>query len=508
MAKKNKGNAPKNAKKETVKTPVVTTTKEAPIPATETVTVEVETEKKEKVETVPVEKPIVKGEKEPVTVVKEATAAFTPPVVEKAVEASKVKGKPIKQVKEAEKVKEVVETVEVEVVDDTKPKTKLETKSEKAPAVPAKEMAIVSLGEGLYSIAKNNEDRLNRNSAITMLNLFKTEFIDDTSLTKEQHIALRKQYRGVLLAEMLCYSTQVHQDLQSFGALVTKDVFNVLEKEAQELFGIKLLGFENPKNKEQMVIDFDKSEIPTEVKAAAVADNKVKDLEIPEADPKMSDENKIEAIRILMSQKLGMGGNLVSTIDWCKKAFAMEDARPAQIVAAIFELLKNTDVLCLNGIERAIYGKFGSEHSILSSHALLKGWLPTVSDKDVADLVKVFLARHAEKLVSIFNASNNNNNATFEGEFLIRNNKIQAGLSKAVLDGIFNKTSVVTEKGELANGILIDGAKCYKSLISTYGDSDSIIKDKVAEIVKYYAKPIDRLANYKDESAYSEVTAK
>ena len=55
MAKKNKGNAPKNAKKETVKTPVVTTTNEAPIPTTETVTVEVETEKKEKVETVPVE---------------------------------------------------------------------------------------------------------------------------------------------------------------------------------------------------------------------------------------------------------------------------------------------------------------------------------------------------------------------------------------------------------------------------------------------------------------------
>lgn len=479
MAKKK--NASRNAKKENVKTPVTPVTAEAPV-TPETTVVEKPEEKPEEVKTPQVENPPVE-------------APAQPPKEKKQDPPKKGKEKPTPVI-----TPEVVEKEE---------KPKEDTSA--APTVPAKKVeraGTVGIGEGLYNIAKENGDRMDHNSAVKLLDLFKNEFMDDPKLNTQQKEVLRKQYRGIMIAELLCYSAQVSQDMQTFGARVTTDVFKVLEKEADELFGIKLIGRIDPKNDGQTVIDFDKSDIPAEVKAAAVADNKAKTLEIPEPSTDMPIEEKITAIRTLMSQKLGMGGNLISALNWGKKAFGLNN--PAQVLATIYDNLKVRDILCLNGIERAVYGKFFSEHCILSAHALLKGWLPSYNDQDISNLVRVFLSRNVEKIVDGYNSTSPApaTPITFEGELAIRNSRIQASLAEEVISGILNKKDVVAKKVDLADETLISGDKCYKSLISAYGESDSIIKDKVAELVKYYVKPIDRLANYKDESAYSEAPAK
>ena len=74
-----------------------------------------------------------------------------------------------------------------------------------------------------------------------------------------------------------------------------------------------------------------------------------------------------------------------------------------------------------------------------------------------------------------------------------------------MINAILNKKeSAITKIKEDSLEIAINTASIRKSLISAYGDSDNLLKDKLKEITQYYAKPIMRLSNYVDKSAYAK----
>ena len=84
-------------------------------------------------------------------------------------------------------------------------------------------------------------------------------------------------------------------------------------------------------------------------------------------------------------------------------------------------------------------------------------------------------------------------------------NILTANADKAIDAILKGKDDEVTVTNADQNGfVTIHPSAIYKTLVSTYGDSPSILKDKVAELVKYYAKPIARFADYVDKSAYSD----
>ena len=83
-----------------------------------------------------------------------------------------------------------------------------------------------------------------------------------------------------------------------------------------------------------------------------------------------------------------------------------------------------------------------------------------------------------------------------------------AGCSSNVIDAILNKKEqVVVDYPDGTGKLAINTAAIRKSLVCVYGDSDNLLKDKLNDIVKYYVKPIMRLAKYVDKSAYSTAVA-
>ena len=89
------------------------------------------------------------------------------------------------------------------------------------------------------------------------------------------------------------------------------------------------------------------------------------------------------------------------------------------------------------------------------------------------------------------------------------NNDVLTGISGDVIDAILSKKEdLIVKDPKKSLDVRIGTGAIRKTLVAAYGDSDSILKDKLNEIVKYYARPIVRLSNYVDKSAYADAAAK
>lgn len=389
-----------------------------------------------------------------------------------------------KKSKIAEAVAEVVEPVTVE-----------------SPAEPV---------EPIYSrigASIKGNDRFSHSDALKLGEMFKAEFAEDPEATKEQKAFAKMQVRGLLLNEMLFYNAQVKEDFQTLGVKVDNRMFVMLETQAREYYGITLVGLPIPGHPDQKMIDFGKSEIPAEVEKAVVADKKARTevVEIPEADPKMSDEEKLKTIRAIMSQKIGRGANFVSAINWAKKAYELSEANIGQILTAVFDKFSGNDPVLLSGTTNAVNGKFMKETSILGVHALLKMWYPTYSDEEISEIAVVTLSRATEKRIADWNARFPDKTLSSENEFALMNRRIRMSSTPDVIAGIIAKNEAIPLKDEDGKEErLFNGLQCYNNFTTAYGDSPSIIADKLPEIVKLYTKPLDRLAAYKDKSAYAK----
>lgn len=455
-----------------------------------------------KVETTKVETKVEKPVEEPAPTPAPAPA----PETQKAEKPKAEKAKDKKQEKAAEK---------------DKPKVDIKPKAEKVETVVAEEVKVedpknkpVDIGKGLLEAGGN--DRISHDSGITLMKMFADEFVKDDTLSEPARKAAKTYYRGLLMSEILLYGAQVEADMQTFGVRVNRDVFNALQEEAKSMWGIELKALPDKKNDQQMVIDFTGSNIPKEVKEAAKADANARTevAEIPEPNKDMEESEKEKVLRAILVQSTtnkSVFGKINQAIEWCRVAYGMEDSLPAQILAFIMLKVGSSWNGALDAVTSAMYGSLNSEHTVLAPHALLKAWNPTADDKNISQLVRVFISRHVEKQCASWNEKAKGRLDIAATETGVANNlvivthNIKLGLQQNVLDGVLKKEKKIQIVDEDKKPFeTVNGDNVYKKLSAAYGDSESILKDKIAEISKLYNAPVNRLTNYVDKSAYAE----
>jgi hypothetical protein len=402
-----------------------------------------------------------------------------------------------------------------------KPKVDIKPKAEKVETVVAEEAKVedpknkpVDIGKGLLEAGGN--DRISHDSGITLMKMFADEFVKDDTLSEPARKAAKTYYRGLLMSEILLYGAQVEADMQTFGVRVNRDVFNALQEEAKSMWGIELKALPDKKNDQQMVIDFTGSNIPKEVKEAAKADANARTevAEIPEPNKDMEESEKEKVLRAILVQSTtnkSVFGKINQAIEWCRVAYGMEDSLPAQILAFIMLKVGSSWNGALDAVTSAMYGSLNSEHTVLAPHALLKAWNPTADDKNISQLVRVFISRHVEKQCASWNEKAKGRLDIAATETGVANNlvivthNIKLGLQQNVLDGVLKKEKKIQIVDEDKKPFeTVNGDNVYKKLSAAYGDSESILKDKIAEISKLYNAPVNRLTNYVDKSAYAE----
>ena len=402
-----------------------------------------------------------------------------------------------------------------------KPKVDIKPKAEKVETVVAEEVKVedpknkpVDIGKGLLEAGGN--DRISHDSGITLMKMFADEFVKDDTLSEPARKAAKTYYRGLLMSEILLYGAQVEADMQTFGVRVNRDVFNALQEEAKAMWGIELKALPDKKNDQQMVIDFTGSNIPKEVKEAAKADANARTevAEIPEPNKDMEESEKEKVLRAILVQSTtnkSVFGKINQAIEWCRVAYGMEDSLPAQILAFIMLKVGSSWNGALDAVTSAMYGSLNSEHTVLAPHALLKAWNPTADAKNITQLVKVFISRHVEKQCASWNEKAKGRLDIAATETGVANNlvivthNIKLGLQQNVLDGVLKKEKKIQIVDEDKKPFeIVNGNNVYKKLSTAYGDSESILKDKIAEISKLYNAPVNRLTNYVDKSAYAE----
>lgn len=455
-----------------------------------------------KVETTKVETKVEKPVEEPAPTPAPAPA----PETQKAEKPKAEKAKDKKQEKAAEK---------------DKPKVDIKPKAEKVETVVAEEVKVedpknkpVDIGKGLLEAGGN--DRISHDSGITLMKMFADEFVKDDTLSEPARKAAKMYYRGLLMSEILLYGAQVEADMQTFGVRVNRDVFNALQEEAKSMWGIELKALPDKKNDQQMVIDFTGSDIPKEVKEAAKADARARTevAAIPEPNKDMEESEKEKVLRAILVQSTtnkSVFGKINQAIEWCRVAYSMEDSLPAQILAFIMLKVGSSWNGALDAVTSAMYGSLNSEHTVLAPHALLKAWNPTADDKNISQLVRVFISRHVEKQCASWNEKAKGRLDIAATETGVANNlvivthNIKLGLQQNVLDGVLKKEKKIQIVDEDKKPFeTVNGDNVYKKLSAAYGDSESILKDKIAEISKLYNAPVNRLTNYVDKSAYAE----
>lgn len=394
-------------------------------------------------------------------------------------------------------------------------------KAEKVETVVAEEVKVedpknkpVDIGKGLLEAGGN--DRISHDSGITLMKMFADEFVKDDTLSEPARKAAKTYYRGLLMSEILLYGAQVEADMQTFGVRVNRDVFNALQEEAKSMWGIELKALPDKKNDQQMVIDFTGSNIPKEVKEAAKADARARTevAEIPEPNKDMEESEKEKVLRAILVQSTtnkSVFGKINQAIEWCRVAYGMEDSLPAQILAFIMLKVGSSWNSALDAVTSAMYGSLNSEHTVLAPHALLKAWNPTADDKNISQLVRVFISRHVEKQCASWNEKAKGRLDIAATETGVANNlvivthNIKLGLQQNVLDGVLKKEKKIQIVDEDKKPFeTVNGDNVYEKLSAAYGDSESILKDKIAEISKLYNAPVNRLTNYVDKSAYAE----
>ena len=383
-----------------------------------------------------------------------------------------------------------------------------EVKPEEQKPVVKKQDASVTIAQGLAKLA--NHERIDENHQIDFFNLMHRAYLDNPNATipEEHKAAMQEVFDGGMLQLSLVLAAQLEEEGKVLaGITVNKEMYPAIKKLFLERYGVETKALPG-KSDTQLVIDF--TEIPTEVKKAAAADaNALKKVEIPEPDPALSEEDKLDAIRGILSRSNASEGtnvpcrmatNVKDAIDWARQAFSITSEDPQVTLATMYQKFNDAKTLCLTGFMRKTWGSTTVNRNPFITHALIrKDFEGMYDDKQVAELVKVMIAAHAE---SDENPENIN---------II--NAITNGMDDKMIKKILNKEEMIpfAVKGltddKKGNGV--PGAKVYSVLSSMYGftglgDETKRMKDKLNEIKKLYSGSIGRLAFYADESAYSK----
>ena len=429
---------------------------------------------------------------------------------EAAVEAPKAEETKVEETKveeptpaPVEEKKEEITSPNGEVID---PEVVEETGTEKpkhtTPVVNAPK--VTSLGAALSS-AGGSTDRIDKNHAIDLAKMVYQEYVNNPDTPSSIRQTAKKQFDVMTGVALLQYFTQLEEDFENLGMRIKPHMREQAENVLTNYLGVKVKT--TAQDDGQLLLQFE--EIPTETRKTAAQDNKAKEKPIPEPSPELPEKEKLEALRTIFAQtnKGGIGGNLLSGIEWARKAFSFAAEEKKSVIFANI-LRKGTEATMINCLRGMVNGKMGAEHSILGAHALLKAWCPTLSEQEVAELTAVLMSAASKKKVDDWNEKGGSSHGkpTYDGELTVVNRQILAANAGNVIDAILkgNVEDVAVKVPDSQLDMIVHPNSIRKTLIAAYGDSENILKDKLKELVQYYAKPIMRLSSYVDKSVYAE----
>lgn len=348
-----------------------------------------------------------------------------------------------------------------------------------------------------------NGERIDLNHGVELMGMIHKQYVTNPDTPEELRKAMNTQFDAMAFIHLYHWNEQTKNDFKEAGIKVNSEMFNAMSDAVANALGITLVGLPVKEDPKQMKIDFEATmkDAPQEAKEAIEAEKKTKVItEVPKYDSSMTDEQVVENIRAIMSMHSGSNGmsnNLVNAVNFARDAFGLKDAQPAEILAVILSKLDTPHVL-VNSFRAMAYGSLQKWENPFISHARFMAKLKPYSytDKEVADIVRLFLANAME------------NNAKDDKKSLESTETAYEELFKAYNDSLINEIMGCAKdskkvvklpgiKGLSMNNKPIDCKGIFQIMKETYGDlSDKLMKKQLQTIAALYMKPIGTVADY------------
>ena len=402
-----------------------------------------------------------------------------------------------KKPKQQKSKKEKIEEVEAEEIDINN------TPTIKTAAAPAP------------NIVTQNSDRIDANHSVDLMNAIlkrREEIKDDRAMYQ----ATGKQADLMMFVLIQKWNDQFKNDAKEQGFTVNEEMFAYLNETASLFLGVNLLPSKTSDG--QLEINFKDAVAKTnpEMQKALEQDAKVPQTqEMPKPEECVTDEQKVAAMCTIMNMRHkqksgGIGKNVANMIEFAREAYKLDkDAEPAQVLATVLLKMKEAgrNATLLEGCANAIWGNLTGNLSVLASHAWLKNQLTTYNDAQVANVVKVFLA----KKIADETAKNNN----YEEEAK-RYSQLISGTNDDLINRIITSANnegkdedklVYPEiKGLNLKGKHISAIKTVNNMRIAYGAemNNKMLKQVMQKVSGLYTSTsLNPLTFYVEKSAYA-----
>lgn len=402
-----------------------------------------------------------------------------------------------KKPKQQKSKKDKIEEVEAEEIDISS------TPTIKTAAAPAP------------NIVTQNSDRIDANHSVDLMNAIlkrREEIKDDRAMYQ----ATGKQADLMMFVLIQKWNDQFKNDAKEQGFTVNEEMFAYLNETASLFLGVNLLPSKTSDG--QLEINFKDAVAKTnpEMQKALEQDAKVPQTqEMPKPEECVTDEQKVAAMCTIMNMRHkqksgGIGKNVANMIEFAREAYKLDkNAEPAQVLATVLLKMKEAgrNATLLEGCANAIWGNLTGNLSVLASHAWLKNQLTTYNDAQVANVVKVFLA----KKIADETAKNNN----YEEEAK-RYSQLISGTNDDLINRIITSANnegkdedklVYPEiKGLNLKGKHISAIKTVNNLRIAYGAemNDKMLKQVMQKVSSLYTSTsLNPLTFYIEKSAYA-----
>lgn len=365
------------------------------------------------------------------------------------------------------------------------------------------------------NIVTQNSDRIDANHSVDLMNAIlkrREEIKDDRAMYQ----ATGKQADLMMFVLIQKWNDQFKNDAKEQGFTVNEEMFAYLNETASLFLGVNLLPSKTSDG--QLKINFKDTVAKTnpEMQKALEQDAKVPQTqEMPKPEECVTDEQKVAAMCTIMNMRHkqksgGIGKNVANMIEFAREAYKLDkNTEPAQVLATVLLKMKEAgrNATLLEGCANAIWGNLTGNLSVLASHAWLKNQLTTYNDAQVANVVKVFLA----KKITDETAKNNN----YEEEAK-RYSQLISGTNDDLINRIITSANnegkdedklVYPEiKGLNLKGKHISAIKTVNNLRIAYGAemNDKMLKQVMQKVSSLYTSTsLNPLTFYIEKSAYA-----
>jgi hypothetical protein len=403
---------------------------------------------------------------------------------------------------------------------DKKPKQQ-KSKKEKIEEVEAEEIDLASTptiktsNSPVPNVVTQNSDRIDANHSVDLMNAIlkrREEIKDDRAMYQ----ATGKQADLMMFVLIQKWNNQFKNDAKEQGFAVNEEMFNYLNDTASLFLGVNLLPSKTSDG--QLEINFKDAVAKTnpEMQKALEQDAKAPESQsIPKPEECVTDEQKIAAICTIVNMRHkqksgGIGKNITNMIEFARSAYNLDkDAEPAQVLATVLLKMKEAgrNATLLEGCTNAVWGNLNGNLSVLAAHAWLKNQLTTYNDAQVANVVKVFLAK---KITDETVKSNNYEEEAKQYSQLIsgtNDDLINRIITSAKNEGKDEDKLVYPDiKGLNLKGKHISAVKTVNNLRIAYGTemSDKMMKQIMQQVSSLYSSTsLNPLTFYVEKSAYA-----